>query len=217
MERARERGKSERSLPLGQSHHPNGRALPTEFPPMGPKRGSIHETPLSGAGPPGDLAEILLVHPQHQAPGLSHGEEGSPPTQAGAAPGAVLGRPRRWRPSPTPTGSPGAGQATRPQAGARQSKREGQARSSPGPSPVQAAGQPGGEGVSGIPPQPRSERGPSQAALEGTPWASRHRESLASRQALPCRSGSEPRGLVQQTTARMLNPVSVLPMNQNDV
>lgn len=63
MERARERGKSKRSLPLGHSHHPNGRALPTEFPPMGPKRGSIHETPLSGAGPPGDVAEVLLVPP----------------------------------------------------------------------------------------------------------------------------------------------------------
>ena len=168
-------------------------------------------------GPRRSWQKFPWSHSQYQAPGLSRGEEGSPPTRAGAAPGTLLGRPWRWRPSPTPAGSPGAGQATRPQAGARLREREEQVWSSPGPSPVQAAGQPGGEGVSGTPAPPQSGAPDSQATLEERPRASQHRESLTPRQAPPCRSGSEPRGLVQHATARTLNPISVLPTNQKDV
>lgn len=80
----------------------------------------------------------------------------------------------------------------------------------------QAAGRPGGEGVSGTPGPLQSGAPDSQAALKGRPQAWRHRESLTPRQVLPRRSGS-PRGLVQHTTARTLNPVSVLPANQSYV
>lgn len=202
---------------MGRPHHPNGRALLTEFPPVGPKRGSIHKAPLSGAGSSEELAEVLLVPPPVPSPQAQSWGVGQPAYPSRCSPGHPPGQVFSWRPSPTPAGSPGAGQATRPQAGARLRKREEQVWSSPGPSPFQAAGQPGGEGVSRTPAPPQSGAPDSQATLEERPRASQHRESLTPRQAPPCRSGSEPRGLVQHTTARTLNPVSVLPTNQKDV
>ena len=81
---------------------------------MGPKRGSIPKVPLSEAGSPEDLTVLLVPTPAPSTQAQSWGGG-----RTGAAPGALLGRPGRWRPNRTPTESPGAGQATCPQAGAR--------------------------------------------------------------------------------------------------
>lgn len=124
MERARERGKSERSLPLGQSHHPNGRALPTEFPPMGPKRGSIHETPLSGAGPPGDLAEILLVPPPAPSSRTQSWGGGQPTHPSRYSPGRPPGQASEMETQPHTHWEP-RGRAGHPPTGWSQAEQEG--------------------------------------------------------------------------------------------
>lgn len=150
---------------------------------MGPKRGSIPQVPLSEAGSPEDLTEVLLV--PTPAPSTRARSWGGGHT--GAAPGALLGTSWEMETQPHTHWEPWGRTGLLPTGWS------------------QAAGRPGGEGVSRIPAPLQRGAPDSQAALEGRPRAWRHRESLTPRQVLPHRSGSPP-GLVQHTMARMLNP-----------
>lgn len=124
IERTREGGKSKRSLPLGRPHHPNGRALLTEFPPVGPKRGSIHKAPLSGAGSSEELAEVPLVPLPVPSPRAQSWGGGQPAHPSRCGPGHPPGQALEMETQPHTRWEPW-GRADHPPTGWSQAAQEG--------------------------------------------------------------------------------------------